>query len=141
MSIQLIFIGGKRTVETIAATAGDVITNLSPHSTNRRWLVLSGRITLVADATVANRSIRFYKTDGTNITEYLFTSAAVTAGQTRSISHGEVKHLDTATILDNFYAGHDPILIEGADQFRIQIGNGVAGDSYSGYVVILEVAI
>lgn len=143
--LALTFKGGKRLQNTIAATAGNIITNLSP-ATGKRWLVLRGKITIVNDATVADRVIAIEITDGTVLTESIGYSAAIQASETGKLDFGEARNIggNDASVLGDLlgnvrsYIGIDPILIEEADQFRITIVNGVAGDSYSGYVVVRE---
>ena len=137
--------GGKRVQYTITATAGNVVTNISP-ATGKRWLGLRGILTLTTDATVANRTIVLQITDGTNLIECVGYSAVIAASLVGSLSFGEVVHAGgkaaaiAGIFTDNInsYLGIRPILIEGADQLRITIINGKAGDSYSGYLVVLE---
>jgi len=143
MSINWTFQGGKRVIKTIAATAGDAVANLSP-GTGKRWLVLRGRLTLVADANAANRYVNLRLTDGTNVVEGIGQlSTAIVANETKILDFGEVRFMSGAAIAyDSLgYLGFNPILLEGADQFRIEIVGGLAGDSYSGYVVVLEIDI
>lgn len=130
---------GCRVTKTISATVGNVLGSLSP-GTDKRWLLSRGVITLTTNATVANRKIKNYLTDGTNITEYLGSTTAVTASSTRNLSFGEIVYLSTATIYGavEYYGLARAILLEGSDEFKVEIENGVAGDSYSGYVVVEE---
>lgn len=134
------FPAGKRVTKVIAATAGNVVTNLTP-GPGKRWLVLRGRITVVPDGTVLDRYLDFAVTDGTNVTEGLGSSPAIPATITHILSHGEGRVTVGAALGDNSYIGHDPVLVEGADQFRITLRSGVAGDSYSGYVVVMEIDV
>jgi len=139
------FPGGKRITKTIAATAGNVVTNLSPGS-GKRWLVLRGTISLDTDATAATRIPRLEVTDGTNITEALTYGANVIADKIGHLEFGEIRlvhGVNPGKRVDdtNDYVGIEPILLEGSDQLRITIENGVAGDSYEGFVVVLEIDI
>ena len=128
---------------TIAATAGNVTTNKTP-GTTKRWRVLYGRITLVNDATAANRNILPSVTDGTNVLCTFLGSKNITAGQTSDMSISPLHSLASSsgggTVLQDGTHGDipEPLIIEGSDQFRISINNGVAGDSYSGYIRVLE---
>lgn len=123
----------------IAVTAGNIVTNLTA-GTNKRWLILYGRVTLVADATVANRYIEHKITDGTNVLmEGNVNSTAITAGQTRTNNYGLYTNGTASGSNDTWQISfiHD-MLIEKAMQLRFKIAGGQAGDSYSGYIVVLE---
>lgn len=139
-NIAWVFPGGKRVNKAIPATAGNVVRNMSPGS-GKRWLIFRGIITFVADATVANRYIILETTDGTTVTNKLGRyTTAVTASQTRKKDFGEVRIANAADFGNAAgYIGHNPIILEGSDQLRITITDGQAGDSYSGYLVILEI--
>lgn len=143
-----VFQGGHLRRITISATAGNVVTNLSPSGYSssfraKRWIILRGFITLVTDASVANRSLQIYITDGTNIIEQIGTGSTLVASKTGVHQFGEV---DTASSWTRGPAGADVnnyatlrnLILEGADQFRIQVASGVAGDSYSGEFQLLE---
>lgn len=136
-----IFPGGALKTVTIAATAGNVVTNKTPGA-GKRWLVLHGKIILVTNITVANRYIELHITDGTNILHSLGQHGAVTASLTSRLGFGPAKYiLSIAAAYDHGYIGFDPLMIEDDDQLRIVITNGVAGDSYSGYIRVLEISI
>lgn len=134
----------KRVVKTIAATAGNVVRNLSPGA-GKRWLVLHGIVTLVTGIAVANRNLVTHLTDGTNITGSLLrASADTTASSTSRIVYTSSGGGQTVTAQESLILainGHIPaqgIILEGADQFRITCVNGDAGDSFSGQLVVLE---
>jgi len=137
-----IFPGGKRVVKTIAATAGNVATNLSP-GTGKRWLLLFGRVTLVNDSTVATRYLTFATTDGTNLTQRF---PILNLGQAKDLTyfyslHQHLSHIGGSGI-ENLHLGIGThIILEGADQLRISVTSGVAGDSYSGSIVVLEIDV
>jgi hypothetical protein len=137
--LALMFPGGKRSNEAIPATAGNAVYNLSPPS-GKRWLVLRGRITLVNDATVANRQIRIEVTDGTNITEVIGRGSAIAGSATGHLSIGELNYQKGVTVghADDYIGLNPPVLLEDADQLRITIDAGVVGDSYTGHFVVLE---
>lgn len=138
-SLAWTFPGGNlRTIE-IAATAGNVVTNKSP-GTEKRWVFLYGRIVLVNDATVANRNVGMDITDGTNILCKLGSSGNITAGQTKGVSWQPIATVVTAVMGDDNNIGITKgTIIEGADQLRITVAAGVAGDSYSGFLRVLEI--
>ena len=146
MNIPIIawtFPGGRRVIKEIVATAGDVVVNLSPGA-GKRWIVLFGRVTLVADGNAANRLITFTTTDGTNTTSDIgYNSTAITASQTKSVTitsksmTGQGAGLTDLAILGLPI----PCILEGLDQLHIAIAAGVAGDSYTGWIVVLEMPV
>lgn len=148
MSVAFTFQGGKRSHEAIAATAGNVIKNLSPGA-GKRWLVLSGSIAIVTDVNAGNRWLVISKTDGTNVVEVIAHTAAQPASKTNHIDFGEgilgsgTSSMVLGDLADDaqFYFGIRPILIEGSDQLRFTVSGGLAGDSYSGYVTVLEMDV
>lgn len=140
------FKGGRPRHATLAATAGNVVANLSP-GVGKRWLILNGRVLLVADGNAANRYIILRLTDGTTITRAMVRSAAVTLGQTRGLSFADNISPDTASSLvddnavDIGQVGLGTMILEGADQFRIVVNGGLAGDSYTAIITVLEVDV
>ena len=140
MSLAFTYPGGTLKTITIAATAGNVITNKSPGA-GKRWVVLYGNVVLVTDATVADRRINSIITDGTNTLVLLPTTNVIAASLTRTVDffHGLV--LSGAVLQGNFAWSAEGMILEGADQFRISITSGVAGDSYSGRMRVLEIGI
>ena len=136
--LALTFAGGKRLQNTISATAGNVVTNLAP-ATGKRWKILRGIIDITADANAANRYILLRITDGTDLIEKIYQSAVITAGLTKQLNFGEMVLFNAGTAGDGFgYVGIQNLIIESPDQFRVQISGGLAGDSYEGFVVVLE---
>jgi hypothetical protein len=135
------FPGGKRVTKTVSATAGNVVTSLSP-GTGKRWVVLRGIIKLISDATVGDRTVRFSTTDGTNITCNLLRTPFQAASLTRTYNFSEVTKLgDAAGGYDYNIEFPDNLLLEGSDELTITIDAGFAGDSYSGYIVLLEIDV
>jgi len=132
---------GSIEIQTIAATAGNVVTQKSP-SANKVWKILYGVITLVTDATVANRYIEPIISNGDSVhyTEFL-KSNAITASQTRNLM------LNTGAVLTGAIAAAnsfhvslgDTLIINENMAFEIEIAGGQAGDSYSGYIVVQEI--
>jgi len=145
MTLVLSYPGGQLKTVTIAATAGNVVTGLSP-GTRKRWKVLYGIFTLACDATVANRKVQFDVTDGTNRILYLGESPTFTASQTKTGIMAQREDSGTSfTVSDVIAAGElwipDDLIIEGDDEFQITISNGLAGDSYSGFIRVLELGL
>jgi hypothetical protein len=142
MSFTWTFQGGRHRTITIGATAGNAVTNLSP-GLGKRWIILRGKIICVNDATVASRQIYFNITDGTNNVYTSLLGVGGTATQTHVLNFGgiifNVNGVAAGTTFT--YFGLDPQLIEGTDQFQISVVAGVVGDSYSGYIDILEIDI
>lgn len=129
---------------SIAATAGNVATNLSP-TAGYRWEILYGEITLVNDATVANRSVYIEPqlSTGTEVTAGFYNTTAYTAGQTRRIKFGQHldRIIDISILNTNSFASIKGWVIEGTDRLNITINNGQAGDSYSGSVTVYEIKL
>lgn len=137
--------GGTLKTLTISATAGNVVTNLSPGA-GKRWVLMYGRLTLVADANAANRVITAQITDDTNILLNLTKSIAITASQTHDASFARRIGVISSSAIgtakgDESHHELPEGPIEGSDQFRITITAGLAGDSYSGFFRVLEVPI
>jgi len=140
VKFKTVMIGGTRAIETIAATAGNVVTNLTP-GIGIRWIVIRGKIVLVTDATVVNRLIETHITDGTNVITKLLRTANIPASLTRSLFYNTTQNASGGAIAETgavHLVMNNQLVLEGDDQFRITITNGVAGDSYSGYLVVLE---
>ena len=140
-----IFQGGRRRLLTIPATAGNIVTNLTPGA-GKRWLIVHGMVSLANGVGVANRLIFLQITNGTVVTHRIGSTTSITASQNGSLDFGPVRHNRTA--LAGFYAGDvptylgiDPVIVEGADQLRISIPNGLAADAYEGFVTVLEMDI
>ena len=140
ITFSWIFPGGKRVIKTIAATAGDVVTNLSPGS-GKRWLVLYGMVTIVCNGTAANREVKAVITDGTSVIMNLgFNATAFTAGQTRIMLYMAGGGTGNSDEFTNVMTRLPQLcILEAADQLRITVAAGVAGDSYSGYFVVMEI--
>jgi len=142
--IALTFPGGKLHTLTIAATAGNVQTNLTP-GVRKRWVILSGKITIVCNGNPSNRLVIIGKqtTAGIALDPAPFNDTAFTAGQTRSIAFdsmfpgGEWKDEDFNASSAVPFGG----ILEGTDRINIQISGGLAGDSYSGIIRVLELGL
>ena len=136
------FQGGRHFTITIGNTAGNATTNLTP-TMGKRWILMRGSITLVCDATVVNRNIVVQLTDGTSITTALPLGPNTAATLTSNYYLNEINFNLNGIVASalNALVGINGILLEGADQFRILINAGVAGDSYSGYIDVLEIDI
>lgn len=147
MTLALTYPGGELKTITIAATPGGTTTNKTPGA-RKRWIILYGKLYLDTDGTAANRRIVVNITDGTNIILNLGRSSAdVTANQLSGLVFGSF-----AGVPVNWEVGEsgldlrsvvpiDNLIIEGADEFRISIASGQAGDSYSGYIRVLELGL
>ena len=131
---------------TISATAGNVETTKSPDA-GKIWKLVSAIITLVCDATVANRTIFFVTEDGSgNEVEVIGRgSTNITASQTKAVGFGQMRNPDYNwdPTNPNFavigYSAIDKLLLYDSELLRIKINAGVAGDSYSGYIRYQEV--
>lgn len=142
MPLSYVFQGGQAKQIVVTATAGNVVTNLTP-ATGRRWLILRGEIYLSCDVTVANRRIIIQITDGTNIVETFAYSNIVIASGQGTLDFGEGLTLANSAgfgqiSTDIGYIGIQPIFLANVEQFRISINAGVAGDAYSARIEVLE---
>lgn len=129
-------------LQTIAATAGNVATNLTTPAF-KRWLCVYGRITLVCDATVATRNIYLSILYGSNYFTKFLAGGNATASQTKVTSFNDNNNstVNAIAALDDTTEGLSPFVLFSGFAFRIQVNNGVAGDSYSGYVMMCEVRV
>jgi len=134
--LDFVFQGGKRRHIVIAPTAGNVVTNLSP-AAGWRWQILHGLINLTCDATVANRTIRIRLTDGTTVSHQVGISGATTASATRNLAVRSGYAANGGGTEGDLIA-FGLLIIEGADQLRVLVDAGVAGDSYNGIITVLE---
>jgi hypothetical protein len=134
--------GGSLETQTIGATAGNVVFNASP-GTGKRWVILYGSILITCDGTVVNRNIRVQLTDGSDVLVEYYQSGNITASQenVRVSLAGPGMNPGNLSGLNDFLQSIGYAVIEGADQFRILVNGGVAGDSYSGSIRVLEYSI
>jgi hypothetical protein len=132
------FPGGILKTVEIPATAGNDTENLSPGS-GVRWVVLYGRIQLEAVG-AGNRAIRVQLTDGTDVLVEFYQTGNITAGQTKVLNlAGWGMNPGNLSGVNDFIQGIGMAILEGDDQFRVFIGGGIANDSYSGYLRVLEI--
>jgi hypothetical protein len=132
--------GGSLETQTIGATAGNDIFNATP-GTGKRWVLLYGKIILVAVG-AGNRAIRVQLTDGTDVLVEYYQTGNITAGQTKVLNlAGWGMNPGNLTGVNDFIQGIGKAILEGDDQFRIVVGGGIAADSYSGYLRVLEYSI
>lgn len=149
MSTVPTFQGGKRKHVVVAATAGNVVSNSSPGS-GKRWKILSCKVILVTDVNAGNRYVIFQLTDGTNIYSMLGRGAVQTQSATAGVQIDRVtptvvggvviQDLDVNGITTSRLPLPENIL-EGDDQFRITISGGLAGDSFTARLVVMELPI
>ena len=137
--MALTFPGGNLLTVTIAATAGNVITDKTP-GTGKRWVILYGRIVLVADGNTANRilTVRFVDSVPNTLTQWPAMTTA-TAGQTKSMSFNGVRIDQGLQAFDNDHLTiNQNHIIEGSDLMRVGVTEGLVGDSYSGFIRVME---
>jgi len=140
MSFAWTFPAGRLVIKTVSSTAGDVTTNLSPGS-GKRWLLLYGRFSLSTGSTAGSRYLNFFITDGTNLIHRIGISGSIDADSSLNISlRQNIDFQGGAGGGENQIAFGD-IILEGSQQFRITVTGGLAEDSYSGYLVVLEVDV
>ncbi len=142
MALVLTSPGGNPRPLTISATPGNVVTNLTP-GTMKRWVILYGEITLAAAAGGAARQIIPSVTDGTDELTAFQRSANVAATETRTWNFNKSVGGQGAGATSNGGVSNlpDDLIIEGDDQFRLTVSNGAAGDSYEGFMRVMELGI
>lgn len=123
--------------------AGNVITTLAPNTSKRRFRIHSIRVSMVCDATVANRVFKTYLNDTVlgQMGVAILSSANQTAGQTADHTlakmGGGYNNAYTAN-LTHIYL-YDPIEVfnDGVNVMGQAVGfnGGVAGDAYTLYYV------
>lgn len=127
---------------TVAATAGNATIEISP-GTGKKWWFMYGRITVVTDATVADRKMNMQVQNAAGTQIYYKACAnttAQTASLTRQYTYAEstggsaaVASVDLAIIpIPN------PFIISETDEISFSVSAGVAGDSYSGFIKVTE---
>lgn len=134
--------GGYHYRWTVTATAGNSNKSWSPAAGKRGYL-LDARLTLVADATVASRKIRIYKqvTTGPVTLGATIIGPATAAGETKvlGVDGWVVAYSLSPTDVDGSAMINPAQFSVGSDErLYIDVLNGVAGDSFSGIVRILE---
>ena len=137
--MSLTFPGGTLKTVTISATAGDQTSAQTPGA-GVRWVFLSTSITLVAGADVGNRYVNIKTTDSVNTLDRgIRSDPGITAGQTKVV--------DIVKELGNDDMGMSELalsrmqysaIVEGTDEIVFSIQGGFAGDSYSGFMRVLE---
>lgn len=136
------FQGGLARTLIISATAGDVITDLTPGA-GKRWLILYGKITLINEASAGNRNIYFLFTDAANnvlMTSLASANIAISATSSLHIGISNAAGITGAISLAGTYiALGSNAYVDGTNKIRVVISSGVAGDSYSGRIKVLEI--
>ena len=129
----------RRRIIPIPATAGDVAYTLSP-SCGKKWKILRAYITIVCNATSVTRFFGWMVTDKDgNITEWLGQGHDITASQSGYSCLCCVHELINAKFdVDVDGIGINDLVLVGDEKLQLMLGSGVAGDTYSGYVVVLE---
>lgn len=136
MSTQPVILASEFRTVTIPATAGDVVTHIVVPA-GRRYKLLYGRLVLVCGIAVANRQQNIYLDDGAgNELTKLPSGAITTASQTKSFVIGPVSFNSGGVIVDDAFVGiNETFKAPNPCIFQVRVVNGVAGDSYSGYLV------
>src|SRR3990167_10849827 len=116
--------------------AGAEISETVP--TNARWKIRALRVSLVADANVANRTVEIVIDDGANEILRLQDRTAITAGQTISeqASAFSVLPADIATV--HYFALPQDMKLEQGWRIRTETTNLQVGDNYSAPTLIVE---
>jgi hypothetical protein len=131
---------GRPMTWTIAATAGNVAINLTPGN-GYQIEILYGRLQLVTDITVANRTlvVNVQNATGGILTEYGW-SAGIPASTTLVVDFNNLLPNNTGwTTPIESCTFNDRIRLYDGDRIVITIGNGVVGDAYQGFFKYLLV--
>lgn len=146
MSLVLSYPGGQLKTITIAATAGNVTTAKTPGAF-KRWVILYGTLFLDTDANPGNRRFNLRIEDPTNVLSYLGAmDTPVVGNETGAVDFGIISDVSNwiggrpAVDSASFFSVKNAI-IEGADELVIDVTNGLAGDSYSGFFRVLELGL
>jgi len=141
------FQGGKiRIIKSLVSVAGNVATTIRPEQ-GKRWIVMSLRLHIVADANAANRIARPTITDGTStMLQLIENTAAIVANETKDVewlsgqSYGESDGVGGNLLMVGTFPN---VLLDYYSSLRLilTIVNGLAGDTYDYYLTVLEVEI
>lgn len=139
MGFTFTFPGGKIRQERITDGAGNAATNKITVPTGKRWLLMSVRIKLVNDATVANRFPYLKITDATDILWESGTFTA-TASATYTINFstdgGAVQRIAYTTV--NGAQAFGLQILKAGDVLDFTVTTGQAGDVLNVWVRVLE---
>lgn len=126
---------------TIAATAGTANADKSPGA-YKKWKIIAGAITLVNDATVANRNLILatYNETPTLDGQIYFTMPNLAASATGYYYIKRSATCDTGSTNGGtaYIVIPDGLIINKTGFLRISVGTGKAGDSFSGVLTVIE---
>ena len=126
---------------TIAATAGNVATTKTPGA-GKKWKLLYGRILLTCDATVTNRYIQINITTTGHgaVLAAVSGTTAITASQSKDFGYLPILPINSTVPcpISNFSQAPLDFIVSGTDEIYTIISGGVVGDSYSGYLKVIE---
>ena len=138
--MALTFPGGNLKTLTISATDGDQSNAQSPGSLRKRWVFLSASITVVASSDIGNRYVNIKTTDGTNTLDRgIRSNPGITKDQTkivdivRNLGNDDMGVASLALARMQYSA-----IVQGTDEIVFSLQSGFAGDSYSGFMRVLE---
>lgn len=121
---------------TIAATAGNVATTITVPE-NGMYNLIYGQVSLTADATAANRRVVLHGRDSAgNILIDIHAGDVVTANEA-NFHHEFMRGVfrETTFVGDALQVPvPQDLWLNGGEDIYIDVENGVAGDSYSGYL-------
>ena len=144
--ISLTFPGGTLKTVEVPATAGNANSDSSPGS-RKRWKILMGSVSLTTDATAVNRTFRVkIYPEGTFTLNVGTSSENIPGSTTASLVFGGFYNANNRNFTLGGFSGYpaffslDPnsMILEGSDVLRISIVNGVADDSFEGFIRVLE---
>lgn len=129
----------------IPATAGNLVTSLANPASGHKYRLIGFQLTLVCDATVANRKIYVtsYANPGGYIIQPQLMTGNITASQTKSMGIGPGLAVTGTPSYTNdwVFSLHYPWEAGSPNSyFACGVSAGVAGDSYSGYWYLEDIA-
>lgn len=134
----------KLRVVSIPATAGNSSSTTANPPDGHIYRVLGWHISLVCDATVANRSIRFaiLKSPGGETIMSDYRTAAITASQTKTFAASSQTSVTAGMVAFADYNVElgDLVQFDSSNIAAFQVSSGVAGDSYSGELFLEDIA-
>lgn len=140
-----VFHGGGVRVLSISGPGNIFIKQFCP--IGYRWILISAYLSVVCDATVANRNQKIGGYDASGeLFGALFYGSTATAGQTKTlgIHPGPWNYAGAAGVgVSNVDAHHaiGELLVDGGESIQVSVSNGVAGDTQSGRIRVLEVRV
>lgn len=132
-----------KTIE-VPATPGNSVTTFATPVDGHQYELIGFMMTLVCDATVANRVPYFSvltNPGGSVAMGYIKVTTAVTASQTKTWAAGRLAGLAGVSYNSDATAySPAPLILDSHVTLNYGVTDGVAGDSYSGRILVNEIS-